>query len=62
VRVKFVEKYHPAYFPFSSRVSTERSFPMWGLGASAGGLEAFQEFFSNVSSKTGMAFIFGAAI
>jgi two-component system, chemotaxis family, CheB/CheR fusion protein len=35
----------------------DRRFPIVGLGASAGGLEAFEEFFSKMSSDSGMAFI-----
>lgn len=33
------------------------SFPIVGLGASAGGLEAFEHFFRNVPSNSGMAFV-----
>jgi two-component system CheB/CheR fusion protein len=32
-------------------------FPIVGLGASAGGLEAFEQFFRNVPSESGMAFV-----
>ncbi len=32
-------------------------FPVVGIGASAGGLEAFEEFFQNVPPDTGMAFV-----
>ncbi|MFX1258887.1 MAG: chemotaxis protein CheB [Promethearchaeota archaeon] len=32
-------------------------FPVVGIGASAGGLEAFEQFFSNIPIDTGMAFI-----
>ncbi len=32
-------------------------FPIVGIGASAGGLEAFEQFFRNVPSDTGMAFV-----
>jgi two-component system CheB/CheR fusion protein len=34
------------------------SFPVVGIGASAGGLEAFQELLKNLSDKPGMAFVF----
>jgi two-component system CheB/CheR fusion protein len=34
------------------------SFPIVGIGASAGGLEAFQELLKNLSAKPGMAFVF----
>ena len=33
------------------------TFPIVGIGASAGGLEALQEFFDRMSPKTGMAFV-----
>jgi len=33
------------------------NFPIVGIGASAGGLEAFEKFFSNMPSDSGMAFI-----
>ena len=34
------------------------SFPIVGVGASAGGLEAYQELLRNLSAKPGMAFVF----
>jgi two-component system CheB/CheR fusion protein len=34
------------------------SFPIVGIGASAGGLEAYQELLRNLSAKPGMAFVF----
>ncbi|HEY8097625.1 MAG TPA: chemotaxis protein CheB [Methylobacter sp.] len=34
-----------------------RGFPVVGLGASAGGLEAFEQFFRHVPADTGMAFV-----
>jgi two-component system CheB/CheR fusion protein len=36
----------------------ERSFPIVGIGASAGGLEAFTDFLKNLPKNTGMAFVF----
>jgi two-component system, chemotaxis family, CheB/CheR fusion protein len=33
------------------------NFPIIGIGASAGGLEAFELFFKNMPSKSGMAFV-----
>lgn len=33
------------------------SFPIVGLGASAGGLEALEEFFKNMPASSGMAFV-----
>lgn len=34
------------------------SFPIVGIGASAGGLEAYQQLLRNLSAKPGMAFVF----
>jgi two-component system CheB/CheR fusion protein len=34
------------------------SFPIVGIGASAGGLEAYQQLLKNLSAKPGMAFVF----
>ena len=39
------------------RSATRRGFPIVGIGASAGGLEALQELFKHVSDDSGMAFI-----
>ena len=36
---------------------THGGFPIVGLGASAGGLEAFEQFFRNVPLESGMAFV-----
>ena len=38
-------------------VPPAESFPVVGIGASAGGLEAFEEFFSKMPSDSGMAFV-----
>ena len=37
--------------------TNKKKFPVIGIGASAGGLEALKAFFSNVSDKSGMAYI-----
>ncbi|MDX1901920.1 MAG: chemotaxis protein CheB [Gammaproteobacteria bacterium] len=37
--------------------SISDDFPIVGIGASAGGLEAIQEFFTHVPKKSGMAYI-----
>ncbi|MGZ4928278.1 MAG: Fe-S-containing protein [Halobacteriota archaeon] len=37
--------------------SLQQNFPVVGIGASAGGLEAFEKFFAHLSADTGMAFI-----
>src|SRR5215472_4907354 len=34
------------------------AFPIVGIGASAGGLEAFEQFLKSVPPKSGMAFVF----
>ena len=40
-----------------SRVTPDNRFPVVGLGASAGGLEALRSFFNEVAVNSGMAFI-----
>jgi two-component system, chemotaxis family, CheB/CheR fusion protein len=35
----------------------EQNFPIVGIGASAGGLEALDEFLANVPPESGMAFV-----
>ena len=40
-----------------SPVSPKRVFPVVGLGASAGGLEALEEFLKKMSADSGMAFV-----
>ena len=35
----------------------DNSFPIIGIGASAGGLEAFEEFFRFMPPESGMAFV-----
>ena len=40
-----------------SREAPAVGFHIVGIGASAGGLEAFEQFFRNVSSDSGMAFV-----
>ena len=37
--------------------SATRSFPIVGIGASAGGLEALEQFFMNMPKNSGMAFV-----
>ncbi len=41
----------------SSVPETKGIFPIVGIGASAGGLEAFEKFFTNMPPDTGMAFV-----
>ena len=40
-----------------SAAKAEKNFPIVGLGASAGGLEALEGFFSHMPSNSGMAFV-----
>lgn len=41
-----------------TKVTTpKRHFPIIGIGASAGGLEAIESFFSQIPAKTGMAYV-----
>jgi len=40
-----------------SVLDTEAPFPIVGIGASAGGLEAFEQFFTHTPPHTGMAFV-----
>ena len=37
--------------------TTQLGFPIVGIGASAGGLEAFEEFFTEMPPKSGLAFV-----
>ncbi|MCX6248365.1 MAG: PAS domain-containing protein [Bacteroidetes bacterium] len=37
--------------------TSTREFPIVGIGASAGGLEALEQFFANMPTDTGMAFV-----
>src|SRR3954469_5629756 len=43
--------------PTNGRVKTSSGFPIVGVGASAGGLEAFQTLLTTLPSNTGMAFV-----
>lgn len=47
----------PATIKASESQNLNRGFYIVGIGASAGGLEAFQGFFTHMPSDTGMAFI-----
>ncbi|MCA1745121.1 MAG: hypothetical protein LC643_05340, partial [Bacteroidales bacterium] len=39
------------------KVSNSTQFPIIGIGASAGGLEALEQFFHNVPKNCGIAFV-----
>ncbi len=43
--------------PNEPKISKQSSFPIVGIGASAGGLEALEQFFQNVPKNCGLAFI-----
>ena len=43
--------------PTKQQASTSLSFPIVGIGASAGGLEALEQFFTNMPKDSGMAFV-----
>jgi len=43
--------------PKTKKAAKARSFPIVGIGASAGGLEAFESLFSNMPSDSNIAFI-----
>jgi two-component system CheB/CheR fusion protein len=43
--------------PVKQKISTSLSFPIVGIGASAGGLEALEQFFGNMPKDSGMAFV-----
>ena len=43
--------------PVKDKRSVDRSFPIVGIGASAGGLEALVQFFKHVPVSSGMAFV-----
>jgi len=58
------EREAPTPSPLNNKAATaeakgtrHRSFPIVGLGASAGGLEAFEQFFRKAPIDTGMAFV-----
>jgi two-component system, chemotaxis family, CheB/CheR fusion protein len=43
--------------PAGDSLSSEQRFPVVGIGASAGGLEAFRQLLSHLPTDTGMAFV-----
>ena len=47
----------PSEEPSLLEIPGKGNFPIVGIGASAGGLEAFEEFFNNMPSDSGMAFV-----
>jgi two-component system CheB/CheR fusion protein len=47
----------PVSKPIKKKMSKPVSFPIVGIGASAGGLEALEHFFTNVPQNSGLAFV-----
>lgn len=47
----------PKPVPQAAALGSKRRFPIVGIGASAGGLEAYQRFFSHLPAETGMGFV-----
>ena len=47
----------PSKAPKTKSTSDKTDFPIIGIGASAGGLEALEQFFENMPSDSGMAFV-----
>ena len=56
IRTK-MPKAEPPAETIAPQTRTPKSFPIVGIGASAGGLEAFTEFLQNLPTDTGMAFV-----
>ena len=57
MRVKSSEPESKATSERKTSVRNTEKFPIIGIGASAGGLEALEQFLSNVPEKSGMAFV-----
>ena len=51
------KKRRPAAISDTGSRPTEKAFPIVGIGASAGGLEALEQFLKHVPSESGMAFV-----
>jgi two-component system, chemotaxis family, CheB/CheR fusion protein len=43
--------------PLKEIIKSDAEFPIVGIGASAGGLEALEQFFGNMPANNGMAFV-----
>lgn len=50
-------KSNPALKPEEKQISTSINFSIVGIGASAGGLEALEQFFGNVPDNSGLAYV-----
>lgn len=51
------KKENPVLQPEVLKISVSSGFPIVGIGASAGGLEALEQFFGNMPKNCGMAFV-----
>ena len=51
------KKENPVLKSTEQDISKQISFPIVGIGASAGGLEALEQFFGNVPKNCGIAFV-----
>jgi two-component system CheB/CheR fusion protein len=57
MRVKF-KKLKPTVSPIEKKSDSDTGkFPIVGIGASAGGLEALEQFLSNVPENSGLAYV-----
>jgi two-component system CheB/CheR fusion protein len=54
---KKINQKNPPQEKIEAAKEAKKSFPIVGIGSSAGGLEALETFFSNMPSKSGMAFV-----
>lgn len=52
-----MDKSTDSHWPSSHPRYTDRLFPIAGIGASAGGLEALEQFFSHMPDNAGIAFV-----
>lgn len=52
-----MDKSTDSHWPSSHHRYTDRLFPIAGIGASAGGLEALEQFFSHMPDNAGIAFV-----
>lgn len=57
MKKKYTKKDNPASEPKEKLISTAISFPIVAIGASAGGLEALEQFFGNVPKSNGLAYV-----
>lgn len=51
------KKENPVSKPAEKKITSQINFPIVGIGASAGGLEALEQFFGNVPDNSGLAYV-----